>query len=158
MADSSIGAGGLVSASGTPPHPLNVLIDTNVALDLLLRREPWLTQARPMWDARDAGNLFAYLPASVLTEVFYICRRQVGADQAKRAVEACLHGFTILAVDRALMESALTLLGNDFEDNVQIVCAQSATLDLIVTRNTSDFGHSPIPAVKPLDIVRYLTP
>ena len=118
-------------------------------LDLLLAREPWLREAQPLWDARDAGRLIAYLPASVLTDIFYVCRKHVGLNRARQAVEACLHGLVVIGVDRSTMAAALSLPGNDFEDNVQIACAQSAGLDLIVTRNTVDFAHSPIVAVEP---------
>ncbi len=147
-----------VHPAGASPQasPLRVLADTNVLLDLLLARQPWLNQARPMWNAYDAGRLSIYLPASVLTDIFYICRKQVGVAHARQAVETCLHGFTVIAVDRTIVEAALALPGNDFEDNVQIACTQSAALDLIVTRNTTDFAHSSAPAVEPSTVVSRL--
>lgn len=142
-------------ASSLPPQ--RVLADTNVLLDLLLARQPWLSQAQSLWDAYDAGRLSIYLPASVLTDIFYICRKQVGVARARQAVEACLHGFIVVAVDRPIAETALALPGNDFEDNVQIACAQFAGLDLIVTRNTTDFAHSPIVVVEPSAITTHLS-
>ena len=33
----------------TSPIPLQVLLDTTVALDQLLAREPWFGQAQPVW-------------------------------------------------------------------------------------------------------------
>lgn len=155
-------SGGSESSSGSsvPPRAPSprVLLDTNIVLDLVLAREPWASQAKPLWDARDAGRLVVYLPASVLTDVFYICRKQVGADRAKAAVAESMRRCVILSADRALLEAALALPGSDFEDNVQIACAQLAGLDLIVTRNTPDFRHSPIPAVEPADIIGRLAP
>ncbi|HLZ22953.1 MAG TPA: PIN domain-containing protein [Ktedonobacterales bacterium] len=144
MADSS-------DIASAEPHvqPLQVLADTNIVLDLFLKRDPWYTEAQPMWDERDAGHLFVYLAASVLTDIFYICRKQVGAEQARRIVDTCLHGFDIVPVDRSILETALALPGSDFEDNVLVVCAQVASLDLIITRNTADFRDSPIPAIAP---------
>lgn len=147
----------LLPPSGAP-RPLHVLVDTNVVLDLFLRREPWLTQAQPLWDARDAGRVYAHLSASVVTDIFYICRRQVGIDEARRAVEFCLRGFTIVTIDRSVLEAAFALQGNDFEDNVQIACAQSAGLDLIITRDAVDYQHSPVPAIAPPDIAKHLAP
>ena len=106
-----------------------------------------------MWDARDAGWLFMYLAASTLTDIFYICRRQVGVDRARLAVDACLQGFAIVGVDHGTLTSALALTGTEFEDNVQIACAQTAGLDRIVTRNTADFAHSPIPIADPPTLI-----
>lgn len=121
-------------------------------------REPWATQAKPIFDARDAGQLLICLPASVVTDVYYICRKQVGAQRARAAVEECLQRYALVPVDHALLEAALSLTGPDFEDNVQVACAQTAGLDLIVTRNTADFAHSPIPAVEPQTLAARLTP
>ena len=140
---------GMAPPDGIPPS-LHALIDTNVMLDLLLAREPWLSQAQPMWDARDAGLLVAYLPASVLTDIYYVCRKQVGTERAKQAVELCLN---VIAVDRGIIATASALSRNDFEDNVQIACAQSLGLDVIVTRDVVGFAHPPIPAVEPLAVI-----
>lgn len=64
-------------------HPVVLaLLDTNVVLDWLLDRKPWSDEAKPLWDARDADQLVGYLPASVLTDVFYIARRQIGISSA----------------------------------------------------------------------------
>lgn len=64
----------------------------------------------------------------------------------------------ILIVDQALLEAALHLSGPDFEDDVQIVSAQSSGLHLIVTRNVADFVHGPIPALTPSEVVARLSP
>lgn len=135
---------------------LRVLLDTNVLLDLTLRREPWLTQAKAMWDARDARQISCYVPASSLTDIYYISRKQIGNDQAKSALEYCLVNFEICAVNRLVIEHALSLPGNDVEDNVIISCALAEAIDLIVTRNIGDFTHSPIQAVEPPEVLKHL--
>lgn len=63
----------------------------------------------------------------------------------------------LLAIFRRVLEEALTLPGTDIEDNVQIVSAQLAHLDLIVTRDTSGFQQSPIQAINPASISQWLT-
>ncbi len=144
----------------TPAQPaalVRALIDTNVVLDWLLDRKPWSDEAMPLWDARDAGLLVAYLPASVLTDIFYIVRRQAGTLTAFTAVDRVMAAFGLIPVDAPLLTQARALPGNDFEDNVQIACALDAHLDMIVTRNPSDFGHSPVSVVAPPDIGSHLT-
>lgn len=148
----------VASGQGGRTRPLRVLVDTNVALDQLLRRDPWFSQAQSFWQARDSGQLVAYLPASVLTDIYYIGRKEVGHEQARAGVARCLREFGVVPVYRAVLDAALALPGTDFEDNVQIACAQLARLDLIVTRNTRDFRHSPIAAVEPAAVTGYLTP
>ena len=131
---------------------IRALIDTNVALDWLLDRKPWSDEAQPLWAARDAGRLVAYLPASVVTDIFYIVRRQADIPTAFRAIDRVFAAFGLFAVDAALLQQARAMPGADFEDNVQIVCAMNAQLDLIVTRNTADFRHSPVQVIEPTAI------
>jgi hypothetical protein len=47
-------------------------------------------------------------------------------------------------VDRAALERAQHLSGSDFEDNVQIACAEAGALEAIVTRHADRFAASPI--------------
>jgi len=91
-------------------RPLRVLVDTNVALDQLLQRDPWYAIAQPFWRARDAGRLVAYLSASTLTDVSYIGRRHAGPAQARQAVERYLHEFGLVPLSRAVLEAALALV------------------------------------------------
>ena len=135
--------------------PLRVLIDTNIVIDWLLDRKPWSDAAQPLWAARDAGQVVAYLPASVLTDIFYIVRRQASIQAAFAAVDRVLAAFGLFSVDAPLLQQARALPGNDFEDNVQIACAVNAQLDLIITRNVADFTASPIPVIEPPQIVVY---
>ncbi len=66
------------------------------------------------------------------------------------------HRFTICSIDRTVLEQALLLIGNDFEDNVQIVAAMQAGLDAIVTRNPDDFAHAPIAVHTPAALLAQL--
>ena len=144
-------------APSQSPSNLRVLVDTNVVLDVLLARELWATQAKPIFDACDAGRVTLYLSAAVLTDIFYICRKQVGIDRAKAGVGECLRRYVILPVDAPLLDAALAMPGPDFEDNVQIAIAHAAGLDLIVTRNTADYTGAPIPALEPQTLAARLT-
>jgi len=135
-----------------------VLLDTNVVLDWLFERKPWSDEARPLWDARAAGQLVMYMPASALTDIFYIGRRLTSIPEAFAAIDRVFAAFNFIHVDIQMLRQARALPGNDFEDNVQIACAYAAHLDYIVTRNTPDFMHSSVRAIEPSDIVTYLSP
>lgn len=136
-------------------HIVRVLLDTNVVLDWLLDRSPWADEALPLWQARDTGRIIAYIPASVLTDIFYIARRQVGAVAALAAVDRSL-ALEVVAVDKTILLRARALPGGDFEDNVAMACAEAERLDFIITRNTEDFQHSPVKAIEPLTFVKHL--
>ena len=135
---------------------MRVLLDTNILLDVLLDRVPWVTESSAIWAACDAGRLVGYIPSSTLTDIFYIARRAVDLPTARIAVGLCLSVFEIGAIDRGALEQAAALPGNDFEDNVQIACALIAGLDAIVTRNSADFAAAPLPVLAPGEILARL--
>ena len=49
---------------------MRVLLDTNVLLDVLLAREPWLAEAAAVWRASDDRRIVGYLTASTITDIF----------------------------------------------------------------------------------------
>jgi len=135
-----------------------VLLDTNVVLDVLLRREPWLADAIAIWQAVDDGQLAAFITATTLTDIFYVARRLTDLARARQSVQICLDAFEITAVDRAALERAQHLSGLDFEDNVQIACAEASALDAIVTRDMDNFAASPIALWSPAECRQRLAP
>lgn len=149
MADTSASGGALDSAQ-------HVLLDTNVVLDWILDHKPWSDQAQPLWQARNQRRITCYIPASVFTDIFYILRKQVGITAAFDGIDLCFSAFNVVPVDGAILQLARTLAGNDFEDNVQLACAYSAGLALIVTRNGRHFTHAQIPVIEPADIEQHL--
>ena len=130
---------------------MRVLFDTNVVLDVLLSREPWLEDGRTLWQAADEGWLTVFVTATTLTDIFYVARRLADIPRARQAVQVCLDAFEIVAVDRNALERAQQLSGSDFEDNVQIACAEASELDAIVTRDASRFAGSPLAVWSPAE-------
>lgn len=133
-----------------------VLFDTNIVLDVLLKRSPWDVDAATCWQACDDGKIMGCLVASTLTDIFYIARKQKGLNDARKAVRVCLSAFAICVVDRQALELAVDLPGNDFEDNLQISCATLASLDVILTRDKGGFKDATIPVLSPDELVMQL--
>ncbi len=128
---------------------MKVLLDTNVVLDLLLAREPWRIEAEAIAQAGADGLILAQIGASSITDIFYIRRKLVGAEQARRIVRACLDTLQIVGVTRELLDAANRRAGVDFKDNLQVECAIATGLDAIITRDPKGFDASPIAAVTP---------
>jgi predicted nucleic acid-binding protein len=132
---------------------MKVLLDLNVFLDVVLNREPWVSEAKQVWNAHQSGAIDRFLVATELTNLFYIVRRIAGEPVARTAVRACLATFNIERVDRRILEAADRQPGVDLEDNVCIACAVAAQIDWIVTRDPAGFVQNPIPAVSPADLM-----
>jgi predicted nucleic acid-binding protein len=128
---------------------MRVLIDTNVVLDFLQEREPFVENAARLFERIDAGELEGFIAATTITNIYYIVRRIAGRVVAQDAIAQVLSDLNICAVDQEVLEQALGLSFEDFEDAVQYTCAVVHNLDVIVTRDVSGFVNAEIPVVLP---------
>lgn len=132
---------------------MRVLLDTNVVLDVLLKRAPWMKEAEVIWQAGLDGKLQCFISASVITDIYYITSKILGKQGARQIVRDCLDAMTVVAVDKGMLEMAYASATPDFEDALQITCAATEQLDAIVTRDTTDFSHSTIAILSPTELV-----
>jgi predicted nucleic acid-binding protein len=134
---------------------MRILIDTNVVLDFLQEREPFVDNAARLFERIDAGEIEGFIAATTVTNVYYIIRKATGVRVAQEAIAQILANLSIYAVDREVLEQALTLNFQDFEDAVQYACAVVNHMDAIVTRDASGFVSAKIPVVLPeeLDVI-----
>jgi predicted nucleic acid-binding protein len=131
---------------------MRVLIDTNVVLDFLQEREPFVENAARLFERIDAGEIEGFIAATTITNIYYIVRRAAGRVVAQDAITQVLSDLNICAVDLEVLEQALALNFEDFEDAVQYACAVVYSVDAIVTRDASGFTNAEIPVVLPEDI------
>ena len=119
---------------------MNVLFDTNVVLDALLDREPWAEPAVGLFDRVEAAGLIGHLGATTVTTIHYIARRNIGAAAAQEMMKDILRLFEVAPVNRAVLEGALALSFDDFEDAVLHEAGRLAGATAIVTRDPSGFS------------------
>ncbi len=134
---------------------MRVLFDTNVVLDVLPSRDPWVAQSSAAWQANDEGRIVGYITACTIADIFYIARRLTTLKTARATVRICLDAFEVCAVDLQALEQAEALPGSDFEDNLQIACASIAGL-AILTRDKSGFQIAAMPVLTPAELLTQL--
>lgn len=118
---------------------MRVLIDTNVVLDFLQEREPFVENAARLFERVDAEEIEGFIAATTITNIYYIVRRAAGRVVAQDAITQVLSDLNICAVDLKVLEQARALNFEDFEDAVQYACAVVHGVDAIVTRDVSGF-------------------
>ncbi len=133
---------------------MRILLDTNVVLDVLLKRDPWLAQSAAIWSLCNKGTLEGYLGATTMTDIFYFSHRAINLEAAHDAIQVCLDTFAVCEVNRTVLEAAEAKPGNDFEDNILIVCAERYGLDGIVTRDKKGFKGATVPAYTPDELLQ----
>jgi predicted nucleic acid-binding protein len=89
---------------------MNVLIDTNVALDVILRREPFYQNAKEIAEGSLHGVFTAFLSASAVTDTYYIaCKGFKDKNLVMSRLKALLKTVDIAAVTGVEIRKALDL-------------------------------------------------
>lgn len=128
---------------------MRVLLDTNVVLDVLLDREPFVEDSAAVFAWVEGGALTGLLCATTLTTLAYLAGKTVGKAQATRQIRQLMSLFEVAPVTRAVLDAALASKAADFEDAVLAEAARQAGAQAIITRNLRDFAHSPVRAHTP---------
>lgn len=128
---------------------MKILFDTNIILDVWLKRQPFFDASVQMFTNVETGRVTGYLCATTVTTLFYIARKEIGIQSTFQAIKKLLDMFDIAPVNRSVLRSATDGSFSDFEDGVLYESARLVGADFIVTRNMSDFEKAEIPAYSP---------
>ena len=135
---------------------MRVLFDTNVVLDVLLDREPYVEAASYLFSQVEQGELVGSICATTVTTVYYLTAKALDVMQAVNKVQTLLTLFEVATVNRAVLEAALTAGFTDFEDAVIHEAARHTEAGAIVTRNARDFAKASIPIYVPDELMKML--
>jgi predicted nucleic acid-binding protein len=132
---------------------VNVLFDTNVILDVLMDRDPYVDAASKLFALVDNGRLKGSICATTVTTVYYIAAKDFGRSRAREQVHGLLGLFEVASVDRDVLDSSLDIAFVDYEDAVLHEAARAMGATAIVTRDRRDFVNSSIPALDPQELL-----
>jgi len=133
---------------------MKVLIDTNVILDVFMRRAEYAEYAEAVL-CLCGGNVKGYLLASQTTDIFYLlCRAGKKTDFVKSILKTLADNLTIVDTTAADVRNALDFDMPDYEDALLAVAAKRIKADCIITRNQKDFAGSTIIAHSPQEFLK----
>ncbi len=129
---------------------MKCLIDTNIILDVLLKREPFCNSATKVLKLSMYDKFSFYVSASAVTDIYYIANQTLrDGVQVKNLIVKLLQVVSIASVSEKEIRKALMLSWKDFEDSVQYSVALLQKIDGIITRNPKDYKESKIKIWKP---------
>lgn len=125
-----------------------LLIDTNIVLDLLAKREPFYSSAAKIFSLADKHKLKLAVSSLTFANTNYVLTRLKSAKEARDI----LRRFKILVSVLSLNDKIITLALNDekfkdFEDGLQYYTAIENNQDIIITRDLKDFKESKLPVL-----------
>lgn len=132
---------------------MRALIDCNVLLDVGLDRMPWADASSAVLKLALRRRYDGFVAWHSLSTVDYLAKREESLEP-RAFISGLLDFLEVAPVGQADMQYALELEMPDLEDAMQAAAAVACRASRIVTRNTSDFTDSPVPAVTPAEFLQ----
>jgi len=138
------------------PGKLVVLIDINILLDVLQKREPFYEASAHLLASVETGRVKGFVAAHSITTLFYLIKKDKSSSEARATITNLLQFLKIAPIDQGTIEQALNLDYHDYEDAVQMISAVQCKADYLVTRNVKDYQPALLPVTQPVDLLATL--
>jgi len=125
-----------------------ILLDTNIIIDLLAKREPFYNDAARLFSLADKEKLNLYVSALSIANVNYILQKLLKPEEAKNILRKLKVIVRIVDLNEKIISLALNdNTFKDFEDALQYFSAIENNVQAIISRNLKDFEKSKIPVM-----------
>ena len=133
---------------------MKALIDGNIILDVLQKRDPHFDASSKIWKLCETDQIEGFVSALTFADLVYVMRKELTPDRINEVLKklALIFHFTELAVPD--LTEAAEMKWKDFEDAVQAATASRIRADCIVTRNIQDYLRSRVPAFAPAELLK----
>ena len=132
---------------------MKILIDTNILLDVALKREEFLQDSAAVIDWAELNPKQAAVAWHSISNLAYIVKQD-----PRGFITDLLTFVEVAAGGTSTVRQALAMPTRDLEDALQASAAITFGADIIVTRDISDFKKLPIQAMTPADFVATYMP
>ena len=141
---------------------MRVILDTNVVVDVLQRREPWFQDGSVIFLAIANKRVIGCLTAKQIADLHFFSREQFKGeenvdDRARQVIGKLLTLFELIDTLSIDCKNALGIKNGDYEDALLIESAARAGVDCIVTRNPAHCKTSPIRVYAPDEFVSVIS-
>ncbi len=123
---------------------MKILIDTDILLDVALRRAEFFADSAAVLSWAEANPGQAAVAWHSLSNVAYLVK-----PDARTFIADLLDFVEVAPVSTPDMHAALGLPMKDLEDAMQVAAALSFGARQLVTRNLPDYRRSAVPALAP---------
>jgi predicted nucleic acid-binding protein len=125
-----------------------ILIDTNIVIDLLAKREPFYKSAAQLFSLADKQKLELSISSLTFANTNYVLSRLKSTQEARDILRRFRVLIKVFQLNDKLIDLALNDNNfKDFEDGLQYYTAIENEQDVIITRDLKDFKESKIPVM-----------
>jgi predicted nucleic acid-binding protein len=135
---------------------VKLFLDINVVLDVLAKRDPWLEDSAAVLSLLETDEFEGIVAAHSVATLFYLASKHLGQRRATARLLDLLKLVSVSPLDQDTILKGIALGWSDFEDALQMLCADTAGADYLVTRNPQDFESDSMPVVTPAQLLAIL--
>ncbi|MBQ9252508.1 MAG: PIN domain-containing protein [Clostridia bacterium] len=128
---------------------MRLLIDANIILDVLQKREPHHVDSAKVWKLCETGKAEGFVSVLSFADIVYIMRKELTPDSIEDVMKIMSLIFQFADVRESDLRDAVGMKWDDYEDALQAVTAARIEADYIITRNVKDFKLSKVMALMP---------
>jgi predicted nucleic acid-binding protein len=133
---------------------MTVLIDTDILLDIALKREPFFSYSSQIIEMCENNTLIGYLAWHTLSNFYYLVGSEEYKKYTREFISDLLQFTKVAPTNTESAKRALSMKISDFEDALQISAAISCNADYIITRNVKHYKKSQVPALTPDNFIK----
>jgi len=123
-----------------------ILIDTNIVIDLLAKREPYYPDAAKLFSLADKKIIRLSVSSLTFANTNYMLLKLKTPNEVKSILRKFKLLVNVLPLDDKVINLALNDTDfKDFEDGLHYFSAIENDQEIIITRNLRDFKKSKIP-------------
>lgn len=128
---------------------MNLLLDTNVVIDYLGRKEPFFELAQQVVAAGFFGDATLWMPAQSAADAFYVLNHYLDSARVQSLLARLFEVVKPVALSAEELFDATRLQWDDYEDCLVMLAALKAHADYLITRDKKGFTRSAVPALTP---------
>ena len=128
---------------------MKILVDVNLFIDVITKRANWDRSLQVLNLARKADEIEGWISALTFPLIYFFRLRVVDEPQARTDTQAAVKGFQIIPLTQEIIDKAVASSLPDFEDNIQLMSAETVGVDHLLTRNKRDFVSASLPILTP---------
>ena len=127
----------------------HIYLDTNIIIDIFAARAPHDLAAIELYRLAKENKIKIYISAESYTTIYYLLRiNKITHNKCLLIFQDLLKTTSVIATDENIINKAINIGFDDFEDGVQFISAKTnPKISLIVTRDKKGFKKSDIPVV-----------
>ena len=133
---------------------IKVLFDTNIILDIALKRESFFEDAQKLFILIDKEEITGNITATTITDIYYIAKKEKGHNEAISFIKNLIEVIDVIGINKETILKALASTMKDIEDAIQSSAAEIHQIDLILTRNKNDFTDTTIKILTPKEFLK----